>query len=91
MKKRMKLKKEKNKVKETDHRKFYKITDSELDDVEDVLINEQFVVYGNIELNDDEKKCLSLGPKFMITPDLNYEDYEFKVEIDELLAKLVTE
>ena len=74
--------------KQNEHRKYYKVTDSELDKVKEEVVGEQFVVYGNVILNESEKKCLSLGPKFMITPELNEEDYEVEVEVEAVKTRM---
>ena len=52
------------------------------------IIEENFVQYGDIQLSDEEKKCLDLGPKFMITPQMNKEDYQVEVEIEAVKTRM---
>ena len=61
---------------------WYKVTDQELEQELPLPVGNNFEVYGDVELSEPEKQCLALGPKFMLTPKLNDEDYEVEVELE---------
>jgi len=67
--------------------RHYKITDEELKN-EPEINDENFVVYGRVDLSNAEKKCLNLGPKYMITPQLVQEDYEVEVELEAVKTRI---
>ena len=62
---------------------FYKWSDKDLEESSACVKDnsEAFVVYGNVRLSEEEKQCLSLGPKFMETPPLNKQDFEVELEL----------
>ena len=62
--------------------KFYKVTDAELSREVPVDLSSNYEVYGNVQLTEAEKQCLSLGPKYMESPDLGIEDFEVEVELE---------
>ena len=61
---------------------FYRVTDEDLENEEVFDTSSNFEVYGDVELSEAEKTCLSLGPKFMVVSDLNDEDFEVKAEME---------
>ena len=61
---------------------WYRVTDEELKGLGPVDIGNNFEVYGNVQLSEPEKKCLALGPKYMMTPRLNREDFEVEAEME---------
>ena len=68
--------------------RFYKVTDEELANESQPEVFDNYVVYGNVILSDNEKKCLNLGPKFMITPELSRENYEVEVEVEAVKTRM---
>ena len=86
--KRMKQQREIDLEKQSEYRKYYKISDVELETVKEDVLKEQYVVYGDILLNESEKKCLNLGPKYMVTPNLNNEDFEVEVEMEAVKTRM---
>ena len=76
-------KENKNKNKdERDNYRFYKVLDKELRQEEPLPMKNNFEVYGNVALSENEKQCLSLGPKYMIDPKLNRENFEVEIEME---------
>ena len=73
--------------KENEETKFYKVTDEELKN-EPRLEEDNYVVYGDVHLSEPEKKCLNLGPKFMITPQMNKEDYQVEIEVEAVKTRM---
>ena len=67
---------------------WFKMCDKELERSEEIDQSENFKVYGDVELTNAEKACLNLGPKFMMTPILNSEDYEVEVELECVKARM---
>ena len=61
---------------------WYKITDQELQTEKRTDFGNNFEVYGDVELDDTERSCLALGPKFMMTPKLDKEDFEVEAELE---------
>ena len=62
--------------------RFYLVTDEELkvEGQEPEYLN--YEVYGNVVLSKQEKDCLSLGPKYMVTPRLIKEDFQVELEVE---------
>lgn len=68
--------------------RFYLVTDSELNRARKKKVEKKFEVYGDIVISQEEKECLSLGPKYMTTPRLNREDFEVEVEVECVKTRL---
>ena len=67
---------------------WYKVLDDELESCEKIDLSRNFEVYGNVLLTQAEEACLNLGPKFMMTPILDLEDYEVEVELECVKARM---
>ena len=67
---------------EEEDSRFYKVTDDDLSHVPEGRSENNFVVYGDCTISEEEEQCLSLGPKFMVTPNLNTEDFEVELETE---------
>ena len=72
---------ERNRKYSTEGERFYKVLDKELSNVEPIH-SSNFVVYGIDNIRKEEEDCLSLGPKYMVTPKLEKEDFEVEVEME---------
>ena len=68
--------------------RFYLVTDEELSIDGEINKQQNYEVYGNILLTENERKCLELGPKYMTTPTLEREDFEVEVEIESVKTRL---
>jgi hypothetical protein len=71
----------------------YKVTDKELEEEMMKDVNkevENYVVYDEIELDEDEKSYLRLGPKFREFDDINDEENEVETEIHCIKARMET-
>ena len=64
------------------HRRFY-FTHGKLEE------KKNYQVYGDVQLTDKEVSCLELGPKYMVTPTLEREDFEVEVEIESVKTRLL--
>ena len=61
--------------------RFYKVTDAELSKMAHVR-EDNFIICGEVSLSEEEKQCLTLGPKYMIKPEMKREDMEVELEIE---------
>ena len=74
--------KDKCKKQRANYETFCKVTDADLSTIDSIDTSSNFEIYGEISLTEEERQCLSLGPKYMITPKLNKEDFEVEVEME---------
>ena len=77
-----------NKHMQKRNNKYYSVTDEELKTEEIRPIDKNYEVYGNITLSEPEENCLSLGPKYMVTPKIDKEDFEVEVEVECVKTRL---
>ena len=68
--------------------RFFLVTDEDLQREGPTTECKNYEVYGNIILSEYEKDCLSLGPKYMVTPRLEREDFEVEVEAECVKTRL---
>ena len=79
----LKTKKDRKAKQQTrEEHKWYRVTDEELGEIEPIDVGDNYEVYGDIHLSEPEKKCLALGPKFMMTPKLSKEEFEVEAEME---------
>ena len=76
------------KVTKVPHDSWYKVRDEDLAEVGEVDLSKNYEVYGDIELRSEEIECLNLGPKFMVVPKLNTEDFEVELELECVKARM---
>ena len=80
--------KRKNYKKQTDvEDRFYLITDTELESDGMIPRKKNFEVYGDVNISKQEEKCLSLGPKYMITPKLDRDLFEVEIEVESVKTR----